>query len=175
MCLSLVLVQPRKTRTCLTEKLLMGRKESNQTNKQQTMTAIVVLVSIQETIGIDKMSTPRGNNFDTKENELILELCAENNELLTCKHNSVVTLQKKNSVLSEICEKVNALGVAHRMLQQLKTKRSNVVSDCKAKDAEIRRSHGKTAGAPCTPATATQDKIMSIFGDIFLFRTKRDP
>ena len=30
----LVLVQPRKTRPCLTERLLMGRKESNQTNKQ---------------------------------------------------------------------------------------------------------------------------------------------
>ena len=29
--LSLVLVQPRKTRPCLTERLLMGRKESNQT------------------------------------------------------------------------------------------------------------------------------------------------
>ena len=32
--LSLVLVQPRKTRPCLTERLLMGLKESNQTNKQ---------------------------------------------------------------------------------------------------------------------------------------------
>ena len=31
---SLVLVQPRKTRPFITEKLLMGRKESNQTNKQ---------------------------------------------------------------------------------------------------------------------------------------------
>ena len=31
---SLVLVQPRKTRRCLTERLLMGRNESNQTNKQ---------------------------------------------------------------------------------------------------------------------------------------------
>ena len=30
---SLVPVQPRKTRPCLTERLLMGRKESNQTNK----------------------------------------------------------------------------------------------------------------------------------------------
>ena len=30
---SLVLVQPRKTRPCLTERLLMGRKESNQTKK----------------------------------------------------------------------------------------------------------------------------------------------
>ena len=31
--LSLVLVQPRKTRPYITERLLMGRKESNQTNK----------------------------------------------------------------------------------------------------------------------------------------------
>ena len=32
---SLVLVQPRKARPCLTERLLMGRKESNQTNKNE--------------------------------------------------------------------------------------------------------------------------------------------
>ena len=32
---SLVLVQPRKTRPFITERLLMGRKESNQTNKQE--------------------------------------------------------------------------------------------------------------------------------------------
>ena len=31
---SLVLFQPRKTCPCLTERLLMGRKESNQTNKR---------------------------------------------------------------------------------------------------------------------------------------------
>ena len=30
---SLVLVQPRKTRPFITERLLMGRKKSNQTNK----------------------------------------------------------------------------------------------------------------------------------------------
>ena len=32
---SLVRVQPRKTRPYITERLLMGRKESNQTNKQK--------------------------------------------------------------------------------------------------------------------------------------------
>ena len=31
---SLVLVQPRKTSSYITERLLMGRKESNQTNKK---------------------------------------------------------------------------------------------------------------------------------------------
>ena len=34
---SLVLVQPRKTCPCLTERLLMGCKESNQTNKNQIL------------------------------------------------------------------------------------------------------------------------------------------
>ena len=32
---SLVLAQPRKTRPFIIERLLMGRKESNQTNKQK--------------------------------------------------------------------------------------------------------------------------------------------
>ena len=35
--LSLVLVQPRKTRPCLTERLLIGRKESKHTKKQQML------------------------------------------------------------------------------------------------------------------------------------------
>ena len=34
---SLVLVQPRKTRPFITERLLMGRKESNQTKTKQTL------------------------------------------------------------------------------------------------------------------------------------------
>ena len=34
---SLVLVQPRKTHPFITERLLMGRKESNQTNKQDKL------------------------------------------------------------------------------------------------------------------------------------------
>ena len=37
---SLLLVQPRKTRPCLTERLLMGRKESNQTMKRVKLTHI---------------------------------------------------------------------------------------------------------------------------------------
>ena len=41
---SLVLVQPRKTRPFITERLLMGRKESNQTYKQTTKFARASLV-----------------------------------------------------------------------------------------------------------------------------------
>ena len=49
---SLVLLQPRKTRPCLTERFLMGRKESNQTKNHHVVeeragyfTLFVVLVS----------------------------------------------------------------------------------------------------------------------------------
>ena len=43
---SLVLVQPRKTRPSITERLLMGRKESNQTNKQQGVGPYSVFISL---------------------------------------------------------------------------------------------------------------------------------
>ena len=42
---SLVLVQPRKTRPCLTERLLMGRKESNQTDILISILKIAVPLS----------------------------------------------------------------------------------------------------------------------------------
>ena len=41
---SLVLVQPRKTRPCLTERLLMGRKESNQTKSNTKSILIPILI-----------------------------------------------------------------------------------------------------------------------------------
>ena len=48
---SLVLVQPRKTRPFITERLLMGRKESNQTNKNQQISGSVVKYLTQD-IGV---------------------------------------------------------------------------------------------------------------------------
>ena len=41
---SLVLVQPRKTRACLTERLLMGRQESNQTKSNKKSILIPLLI-----------------------------------------------------------------------------------------------------------------------------------
>ena len=43
---SLVLVQPRKTRPFITERLLMGRKESNQTNNQSSEDGIFMNYSL---------------------------------------------------------------------------------------------------------------------------------
>ena len=45
---SLALVQPRKNRPCLTETFLMGRKESNQTNKNHFATSIVVVYQLDK-------------------------------------------------------------------------------------------------------------------------------
>ena len=52
-CPSLVLVQPRKTRPCLTERLLMGRKESNQT--RACMSANIKLLDVQKVIEFDQI------------------------------------------------------------------------------------------------------------------------
>ena len=40
---SLVLVQPRKTRPYITERLLMGRKKLNQTNKQKRVPKLIIM------------------------------------------------------------------------------------------------------------------------------------
>ena len=45
---SLVLVQPRKTRPLITDRLLMGRKESNQTNKNHIMSHISIFRNFWE-------------------------------------------------------------------------------------------------------------------------------
>ena len=44
---SIVLVQPKKTHPFITEGLLMGRKESNQTNKIMAMDQVRVFTVIQ--------------------------------------------------------------------------------------------------------------------------------
>ena len=43
---SLELVQPRKTRPCLTKRLLMGRKESNQINKTSIHSAASMILEM---------------------------------------------------------------------------------------------------------------------------------
>ena len=49
---SLVLVQPRKTRPFITERLLMGRKESNQTNQLSMIFIMLINVKMPTIDGI---------------------------------------------------------------------------------------------------------------------------
>ena len=50
---SLVLVQPRKTRPFLTEGLLMGRKESNQTKKEMVIKSVVTKLKTRSVLIIN--------------------------------------------------------------------------------------------------------------------------
>ena len=72
---SLVLVQPRKTHPYITERLLMGRKESNQTNKQndlQFVTTVskqsndktLTLVGSCDLVELDLGKTPTGKMLE---------------------------------------------------------------------------------------------------------------
>ena len=47
---SLVLVQSRKTRPCITERLLMGRKESNQTNKKDICYILCIFQDVKAVV-----------------------------------------------------------------------------------------------------------------------------
>ena len=52
---SLELVQPRKTRPYITERLLMGRKESNQTNKKSCKH--VFSIKVENSVDPDQMAS----------------------------------------------------------------------------------------------------------------------
>ena len=56
---SLVLVQPRKTRPYVTERLLMGRKESNQTQQTNTTNAQIIPSELLE----QTLAVIQGNIF----------------------------------------------------------------------------------------------------------------
>ena len=64
---SLVLVQPRKTSPFITERLLMGRKESNQTNNKQEISlkkifggSQILTINATKFAGLDEGATPLG-------------------------------------------------------------------------------------------------------------------
>ena len=71
---SLVLVQPRKTHTFITERLLIGRKESNQTNKlflSGHFTQILMYPSLYLFAGVAEERWYKGRIFHTLSNRNI--------------------------------------------------------------------------------------------------------
>ena len=87
---SLVLVQPRKTRLCITERLLMGRKESNQTKQTmyyssvfvntrsglpgcvaQSVTCLATYASLNADLGVASSITARFHTFVEIDYEII--------------------------------------------------------------------------------------------------------
>ena len=94
---SLVLVQPRKTCSFINERLLMGCKESNQTNKQINKSynkCILILIFFSQLQG----RRPRSAHFH-------LFVCPLTTHRLSCKCNSFTFRQflKKTDVLLKVC------------------------------------------------------------------------
>ena len=84
--------------------------------------------------------------------------------MLCSKNNNAVTTQRKRNILQDICDRVNALGVAHRTVAQIKTKWSNILSDGKEKKGQMNNNQNKTGGGPaCTPPNHQQEKLTSLF------------
>ena len=113
-----------------------------------------------------KLPRKRAKNFEEKETSLLLDLFEEHRDLLRSKHNNMVTQNKKKAVMQLITDKVNSLGVCQRTVQQIKNKWTNIVGDGKEKDAQLKKSHGKTGGGPpCSPPTATQEKVICMMSE----------
>ena len=70
---SLVLVQPRKTRPCLNERLLIGRKESNQTFERLQIN-YMSRVTRKRFFGVHAPDSPACVHVDTELNTSLLIL-----------------------------------------------------------------------------------------------------
>ncbi len=118
--------------------------------------------------GKTKMDSKRARkpNFSSAECALILQLAEENIETIREKFSSTITNKRKHAVWQNICERVNALGVAKRSAIDVKEKwRAMRNEACKDMSKE-KNSLGKTGGGkPPAPPKATSQRIIELFGD----------
>ena len=87
----------------------------------------------------------------------------ENLEVIQSKLTNSITNRTKQETWAKIARQVNAIGVAHRSVQEIKDKWENVQSTAKKEFARQRRSFGQTRGGPPfkKPKEATE-KIIRI-------------
>jgi hypothetical protein len=89
-------------------------------------------------------------NFSSAERALILQLVEENSEII-----------RKPAVWQNICEKINALGVAKRSATDIKEKWRTMRNEVR-KDMSREKTGGGKAPAPVKP---TNQRILSLWGD----------
>ena len=119
---SLVLVQPRKTRPFITEKLLMGRKESNQTNKKSISKSIwrsetvvfihkayAIIVQSMNSLGQNLKEEFTSSRTDLRTVDLDLLPQCHNGEVIPC--NLYNTGKQTYTVRGKLREKFAALAI----------------------------------------------------------------
>ena len=104
---SLVLVQPRKTHPCLTERLLMGRKESNQSESSSTLFLPMDNLKVCNQFGL----RPRGYKTFSYSTQLSMKF----NLLINVKMPTIVGILKtyaaiSNAQLSRVCKRGKLSG-----------------------------------------------------------------
>ena len=108
----------------------------------------------------------RKPNYSSAECALILQLAEENIETIREKFSSTVTNKRKHAVWQDICERVNALGVAKRSAIDVKEKWRAMRNKERKDMGKEKNSLGKTGGGkPPAPPKATSQRIIKLFGD----------
>ena len=103
----------------------------------------------------------RKPNFSSAECALILQLAEENIETIREKFSSTITNKRKHAVWQNICERVNALGVAKRSAIDVKETWRAMRNEAR-KDMSREKTGG---GKPPAPPKATSQRIIELFGD----------
>ena len=108
----------------------------------------------------------RKANFTAAESAVILEEAEKHLNIIKSKFSNVITNRKKNEVWESIRQKVNALGVCVRTVQEVKDKWRGMVSSAKKEHSKIGKEKKMTGGGrkPGSPNPSTQ-KIIDLFGE----------
>ena len=77
----------------------------------------------------------RAVNFTQKENDMLAKLCAENIEVIDAdlqgpgRDVGEITVKKQTSLWLQICDKINAMGIAKRDVPQIKKKWNLIIGE----------------------------------------------
>ena len=88
----------------------------------------------------------------------------ENLQAIQSKFTNSITNKTKNEIWAKIAGQVNAIGVAHCSVQEIKDKWKNLQTTAKKEFSRQRRSYGQTGGGPpCKKTKEATEKIMRLF------------
>ncbi len=113
---------------------------------------------------LDKSERKQKLNFFTSEFNKITEPVEENLQIIQSKLTNAIMIKTKQETLAKIARQVNAIGVAHRFVQEIKDKWKNLQTTAKKEFACQRRSFAQTGGGPpCKKPKEATEKIMRFF------------
>lgn len=85
------------------------------------------------------MAPKRSRSIDYSEKEIrvLVDGFVKNHKVLSAKHSNLITSKRKEELYQEICEAVNAIGIAPRTVESVKDKWQTLKRNVKAKRAKF--------------------------------------